>query len=195
MYVVSVPKNGEVFCDTALCLFYGGFQMMTKEQIRVYFCFKLCTIVQNPKIQMKIKMQTKIDLWHSPICCFKKEENIFHKQLILNYYVLNTPQSVIRFLQCSTRSLLIYTPLHILQTDYDMIDYLNELREGCLQAYTGILQGLKGDADSPNGLYIICFIFFSSDISCPSHERQVMDSKPRFVKLYSFAIYCSVLLH
>ncbi|KAJ8320922.1 LOW QUALITY PROTEIN: hypothetical protein KUTeg_002509 [Tegillarca granosa] len=36
------------------------------------------------------------------------------------------------------------------KTDYDMIDYLNELREGCLQAYTGILQGLKGDADSPN---------------------------------------------
>ncbi|GFN99778.1 importin subunit beta-1 [Plakobranchus ocellatus] len=36
------------------------------------------------------------------------------------------------------------------KTDYDMIDYLNELREGCLEAYTGIVQGLKGDADSPN---------------------------------------------
>ena len=26
-----------------------------------------------------------------------------------------------------------------------MVDYLNELRDACLEAYTGIIQGLKGD--------------------------------------------------
>lgn len=26
-----------------------------------------------------------------------------------------------------------------------MVDYLNELRDACLEAYTGIIQGLKGE--------------------------------------------------
>ena len=35
------------------------------------------------------------------------------------------------------------------QSDYDMIDYFNDLREGCLDAYTGILQGIKGNNNTP----------------------------------------------
>lgn len=48
---------------------------------------------------------------------------------------------------------LFFFPNHCIissfQGDYDMVDYLNDLREGCLEAYTGIIQGLKGD--SPEG--------------------------------------------
>lgn len=34
--------------------------------------------------------------------------------------------------------------LQVDTNDYDMLDYLNELRESVLEAYTGIIQGLKG---------------------------------------------------
>ena len=35
-----------------------------------------------------------------------------------------------------------------------MIEYLNELREACLEAYTGIIQGLKGDGDEPSRKFL-----------------------------------------
>ena len=34
------------------------------------------------------------------------------------------------------------------KSDYNMLMYQTQLRDGCLEAYTGILQGLKGDNDT-----------------------------------------------
>jgi importin subunit beta-1 len=39
--------------------------------------------------------------------------------------------------------------------DFDLCDYFNELREGCLDAYTGILQGIKGNNNTTVDLSII----------------------------------------
>ena len=41
-----------------------------------------------------------------------------------------------------------------------MIDYLNELRDACLEAYTGIIQGLKGEDDKNVSRECICFLYF-----------------------------------
>ncbi|CAF0944344.1 unnamed protein product [Brachionus calyciflorus] len=45
--------------------------------------------------------------------------------------------------------------IHADPNDFDLIDYFNELREGCLDAYTGILQGLKGNNNTPIDLEIV----------------------------------------
>jgi len=40
--------------------------------------------------------------------------------------------------------------LQVDTNDYEMVEYLNELRESVLEAYTGIIQGLKGTDRAPN---------------------------------------------
>lgn len=55
-----------------------------------------------------------------------------------------------KYLEIVIQTLLQASQTQAEKNDYDMIDYVNELREGCLEAYTGIIQGLKGDQNTPN---------------------------------------------
>uniref|UniRef100_A0A670Z681 Importin N-terminal domain-containing protein n=1 Tax=Pseudonaja textilis TaxID=8673 RepID=A0A670Z681_PSETE len=53
-----------------------------------------------------------------------------------------------KYLEVVLNTLQQASQTHIDKSDYDMVDYLNELRETCLEAYTGIIQGLKGDQEN-----------------------------------------------
>lgn len=44
------------------------------------------------------------------------------------------------------------------RNDYDMVEYLGELRESVLEAYTGIIQGLKGSTGEVMTLLIFYLI-------------------------------------
>ncbi|XP_076241578.1 importin subunit beta Fs(2)Ket isoform X3 [Calliopsis andreniformis] len=54
-----------------------------------------------------------------------------------------------KYLDVVLRTLAQASQAEVDRNDYDMIDYLNELREGVLEAYTGIVQGLRGDNSNP----------------------------------------------
>lgn len=55
-----------------------------------------------------------------------------------------------KYLDVVLQTLVQASQAQVDRTDYDMIDYLNELREGVFEAYTGIVQGLKGDGSAPS---------------------------------------------
>ena len=55
-----------------------------------------------------------------------------------------------KYLDVVLQTLAQASQLNVDPSDFEMIDYRNEVRENCLEAYTGIVQGLKGDGEVPN---------------------------------------------
>lgn len=54
------------------------------------------------------------------------------------------------YLDIVLNTLLHASQVQIDSNDFDSVVYVNELRESILEAYTGIVQGLKGDGERPN---------------------------------------------
>ena len=73
----------------------------------------------------------------------------------------------VKYLDLVMTTLMQASQCQVDRSDFEMLDYLNELREGCLEAYTGIIQGLKGESTGsspelirvqPHVAYIVQFI-------------------------------------
>ncbi|KAK2582207.1 hypothetical protein KPH14_004559 [Odynerus spinipes] len=54
-----------------------------------------------------------------------------------------------KYLDVVLQTLVQASQANVDRNDYDMVDYLNELREGVLEAYTGIVQGFRGEPSNP----------------------------------------------
>jgi len=63
-----------------------------------------------------------------------------------------------KYLEHVLQTLMQASQAQVDRSDYDMLDYLNELREGCLEAYTGIIQGLKGDGSGGDGAHDLAIV-------------------------------------
>ncbi|KAL1490417.1 hypothetical protein ABEB36_013118 [Hypothenemus hampei] len=64
--------------------------------------------------------------------------------------VLSIGSEFKKYLEVVLATLAQASQAQVDRSDFDMVEYLNELREGVLDAYTGIIQGLKGDGPTPS---------------------------------------------
>ncbi|XP_046482449.1 importin subunit beta-1 isoform X1 [Neodiprion pinetum] len=60
-----------------------------------------------------------------------------------------------KYLEIVLQTLAQASQANVDRSDYDLIDYLNELREGVLEAYMGIVQGLRGDGTLPSPVSLV----------------------------------------
>lgn len=63
---------------------------------------------------------------------------------------LSIGNEFLKYLNVVLDMLRAASQLQVDPNSYDMVEYLNELRESVLEAYTGIIQGLKGVDQQPN---------------------------------------------
>lgn len=84
-----------------------------------------------------------------------------------------------KYLDVALQMLLHASQCQVDRNDFDMVEYLNELRESVLEAYTGIIQGLKGMEQEPNQEIFLMqphITYIVSFIEAIAKEQEVSDN-------------------
>lgn len=89
-----------------------------------------------------------------------------------------------KYLDHVLQTLMQASQAQVDRSDYDMIDYLNELREGCLEAYTGIIQGRAEVIIKflNYSHYIFCFCLgLKGDTNAPSPDLTIVQPHVSYI--------------
>ncbi|XP_021937576.1 importin subunit beta-1 [Zootermopsis nevadensis] len=143
---------------------YEALMEMVKNSPRdCYVTVQKTTMVILERLQQVLQMETHIQS-HSDraqyndlqsLLCATLQDNTVHQsvkpQILIAFgdIALSIGPAFKKYFDVVLQTLVQASQAQLDRTDYDMVDYLNELREGVLEAYTGIVQGLKGDGTAP----------------------------------------------
>lgn len=163
----AVGNKVLVYCDDLMTMLL---EILRVNEIKSYLWLLYCTLpnvlwkFQNNNVHRSVKPQI-LSVFGDIALAVGTE---FKKYLeIVLQTLLQASHAHVDKVRCwfvnlwTFEALWIVVKLSLFQTDYDMIDYLNELREGCVEAYTGIVQGLRGDTNSINRK-----LFFILSVNC-----------------------------
>jgi importin subunit beta-1 len=130
------------------------FRPFLLEALRKYEEYQVCAVAVGVVGDISRALTTKLTPYCDEIVAILLEDlqnSMLHRSVkppILSCFgdiALAIGQEFIKYLGVVLHMLQQACGTTVDQSDYDLVDYLNQLREGIFEAYTGIIQGLRSD--------------------------------------------------
>mmetsp|Transcript_29586 Transcript_29586/g.41621 ORF Transcript_29586/g.41621 Transcript_29586/m.41621 type:complete len:852 (-) Transcript_29586:703-3258(-) len=134
--------------------YMGHFRPYLLEALRKYEEYQVCAVAVGVVGDISRSLNTKLTPYCDEIVAILLEDlqnSLLHRSVkppILSCFgdiALAIGQEFIKYLGVVMHMLHTACGTTVDQSDYDLVDYLNQLREGIFEAYTGIIQGLRSD--------------------------------------------------
>lgn len=134
--------------------YMGHFRPFLLEALRKYEEYQVCAVAVGVVGDISRALTTKLTPFCDEIVAILLEDlqnSRLHRSVkppILSCFgdiALAIGQEFIKYQPVVMHMLQQACGTTVDQSDYDLVDYLNQLREGIFEAYTGIIQGLRSD--------------------------------------------------